>query len=184
MARSGLPLHHFTITQLTITHFHHITISLFHHFTITSLHQVAQKKGKGMKEIATRMDSIKFNAVLVEKAENPWNLIYIATAVIIHKNQEVVLSPLHHYIIASLHHCTITPLHHCTIAPLRHPQTIRNLAMPAKAIQKTSSNDLNPAKIKTFEQVKDKSQLLHHFTISPFFHFTTSPCPQSRWRAS
>ena len=48
-----------------------------------------------------------------------------------------------------MHHFTISPIHHCTIA-----QTIRTLAMPAKAIQKTSSNDLNPAKIKTFEQVK------------------------------
>merc|ERR1712004_266923 len=80
--------------------------------------EVAHKKGKGMKEIANRMDGIKFNAVLVEGTENSWNLIYLATAVVMHKDQEV----------------------------------LRNLPMPPKAIRKTSSADLNPAKVKTFEQ--------------------------------
>merc|ERR1712013_974174 len=84
--------------------------------------EVAHKKGKGMKEIANRMDGIKFNAVLVEGSENSWNLIYLATAVVMHKDQEV----------------------------------LRNLPMPPKAIRKTSSADLNPAKVKTFEQVAGK----------------------------
>ena len=84
--------------------------------------EVAHKKGKGMKEIANRMDGIKFNAVLVEGTENSWNLIYLATAVVMHKDQEV----------------------------------LRNLPMPPKAIRKTSSADLNPAKVKTFEQVAGK----------------------------
>ena len=84
--------------------------------------EVAQKKGKGMKEITARMDSVKFNAVLVEGTENPWNLIYLATAVIIHKDQEV----------------------------------IRAITMPSRAIQKDSYKELNPVKIKTFEQVAGK----------------------------
>ena len=84
--------------------------------------EVAHKKGKGMKEIANRMDGVKFNAVLVDGTENSWNLIYLATAVIMHKDHEV----------------------------------LRSLPMPPKAIKKSSSADLNPAKVKTFEQVAGK----------------------------
>merc|ERR1712130_283903 len=62
------------------------------------------------------------NAVLVDGTENSWNLIYLATAVLMHKDHDV----------------------------------LRNLPMPSKAIRKTSSADLNPAKVKTFEQVAGK----------------------------
>ena len=118
--RWGSPFHNFNISLLhhfTFAPFHHFIISPFHHYNIAPLPQVAQKKGKGMKEIANRMDSVKFNAVLVEKANNPWNLIYIATAVIVHKNQEVVLSPCPHCSIAPFHHFTNSPLHHCPDHP-------------------------------------------------------------------
>jgi hypothetical protein len=84
--------------------------------------EVAQKKGKGMKEIANRGDGIKFNAVMAEGKENSWNLMYIATAVIINKNQEL----------------------------------LRAQDMPTKSIRKTSCSELNPAQLKTFEQVAGK----------------------------
>lgn len=51
--------------------------------------EVVQKSGKGMKDVISENDSVKFHAVYVESS-NEWNLTYLATAVIVNKNQNVV----------------------------------------------------------------------------------------------
>ena len=51
--------------------------------------EVLQKTGKGMKDMVSPNDSIKFHAVKVD-TENDWNLIYLATAVIVNKSQDEI----------------------------------------------------------------------------------------------
>jgi len=51
--------------------------------------EVVQKLGKGMKDVISENDSVKFHAVYVD-AGNEWNLTYLATAVIVNKNQAAV----------------------------------------------------------------------------------------------
>merc|ERR1719233_1960827 len=55
--------------------------------------EVVQKSGKDMKDVINVDDSIKFNAVYVD-TDNEWNLTYLATAVIVNKNQAVIRDEL------------------------------------------------------------------------------------------